>query len=104
MFRFFYMISILFVITAFFISCEKISIERKIPEDAVIAQEVIFIDEVEEGEPQTVQFPGGKVLTYKMPPELKDGQIVKIKEIEGEPPYYIKFKLKKRPEKHENKE
>lgn len=101
--KFFSIIMVSFVIPTFFISCEKISVESKIPEDAVVAKEVVFTDEVEKGEPQTVQFPGGKVLTYKMPEKLRDGQVVKIKDIEGEPPYYIKFKLKKRPEQHEHK-
>jgi len=77
----------------FLAGCE---VEPKLPENALVLDQVIYIDEVQEGVPQTVQMPNGKVVTYKMPMKLKDKQLIKIREVEGEPPYYIRVSLKER--------
>ena len=71
-------------------------IEPKLPENAFVIDQVIYVDEVKEGVPQTVQMPDGKVVTYKMPMKLKDRQLIKIREVEGEPPYYIRVFLRER--------
>ena len=71
-------------------------VEPKLPDNALVLDQVIYIDEVKEGVPQTVQMPNGKVVTYKMPMKLKDRQLIKIKEAEGEPPYYIRVMLRER--------
>ncbi len=85
------------VLSAFFLmfmaGCE---VEPKLPENALVIDQVIYVDEVREGVPQTVQMPNGKVVTYKMPMKLKDKQLIKISEVEGEPPYYIRVSLKER--------
>ena len=75
------------------VSCE---IKEKMPEDAVVLEQVIFIDEVERGIPQTIQMPNGTVVTYKMPLKLADGDIIKVRDMPGERPYYIKVKLERR--------
>ena len=77
----------------FLCGCE---VEPKLPENALVLDQVIYVDEVREGVPQTVQMPDGKVVTYKMPMKLKDRQLIKIKEAEGEPPYYIRVMLRER--------
>ena len=88
---------ILIAISAFLLmfltSCE---VEPKLPENALVLDQVIYVDEVKEGVPQTVQMPNGKVVTYKMPMKLKDKQLIKIREVEGEPPYYIRVFLRER--------
>ncbi|HNT27762.1 MAG TPA: hypothetical protein PKH10_06255 [bacterium] len=75
------------------LSCE---IKEKLPDDAVVLEQIIFIDEVQQGIPQTIQMPNGTVVTYKMPVKLADGDIIKIREMPGEPPFYIKVKLQQR--------
>ncbi|HSA32600.1 MAG TPA: hypothetical protein P5077_02625 [bacterium] len=75
------------------LSCE---IKEKLPDDAVVLEQVIFIDEVQQGIPQTIQMPNGTVVTYKMPVKLSDGDIIKIREMPGERPFYIKVKLQQR--------
>ena len=77
----------------FLVGCE---VEPKLPENALVLDQVIYVDEVQEGVPQTVQMPNGKVVTYKMPMKLKDKQLIKIREVEGEPPYYIRVFLRER--------
>ena len=88
---------IIIAVSAFFLmflaGCE---VEPKLPENALVVDQVIFVDEVKEGVPQTVQMPDGKVVTYKMPMKLKDKQLIKIREVEGEPPYYIRVFLRER--------
>jgi len=70
-------------------------VEPKLPENALILDQVIYVDEVKEGVPQTVQMPDGKVVTYKMPMKLKDRQLIKI-DAKGDRPYYIRVSLKER--------
>ena len=88
---------IIIAVSAFFLmflaGCE---VEPKLPENALVVDQMIFVDEVKEGVPQTVQMPDGKVVTYKMPMKLKDKQLIKIREVEGEPPYYIRVFLRER--------
>ncbi len=81
------------VLLSFLTACE---IKEKMPDDAVVLEQVIFIDEVQQGIPQTIQMPNGTVVTYKMPVKLADGDVIKIREMPGERPYYIKVKLQKR--------
>ena len=87
----------LFVATvAFFLmflaGCE---VEPKLPENALALDQVIYLDEVKEGVPQTVQMPDGKVVTHKMPMKLKDRQLIKI-DAKGDRPYYIRVSLRER--------
>ncbi|MBR4490605.1 hypothetical protein IKP13_08235 [bacterium] len=89
--RFFIAFSVLLLM--FLAGCE---VEPKLPENALVLDQVIYVDEVQEGVPQTVQMPNGKVVTYKMPMKLKDKQLIKIREVEGEPPYYIRVFLRER--------
>ena len=77
----------------FSIGCE---VEPQLPDNALVIDQVIYVDEVQEGVPQTVQMPNGKVVTYKMPVKIKDKQLIKIREVEGEPPYYIRVMLRER--------
>lgn len=85
-------------VSAFFLmflaGCE---IEPKLPENALVLDQVIYVDEVQTGVPQTVQMPDGKVVTYKMPMKLKNKQLIKI-EAKGDRPYYIRVSLKERDE------
>ncbi len=83
----------LLTLTIFLSSCE---VHKKLPSNAVILHQIIYIDEVQKGTPQTIQLPNGTVATYKMPNKIKDGELIKIPKIKGEPPYYIKIKLEKR--------
>ena len=76
----------------FMAGCE---VEPKLPENALVLDQVIYVDEVKEGVPQTVQMPDGKVVTYKMPMKLKDRQLIKI-DAKGDRPYYIRVSLKER--------
>lgn len=71
-------------------------VEPQLPDNALVIDQVIYVDEVQEGVPQTVQMPNGKVVTYKMPVKIKDKQLIKIREVEGEPPYYIRVMLRER--------
>ena len=89
--RFFIAFSVMALM--FLAGCE---VEPKLPENALVLDQVIYVDEVQEGVPQTVQMPNGKVVTYKMPMKLKDKQLIKIREVEGEPPYYIRVFLRER--------
>ena len=89
--RFFFIVfSVLFLMML--AGCE---IEPKLPENALVLDQVIYVDEVQEGVPQTVQMPDGKVVTYKMPMKLKDKQLIKI-DAKGDRPYYIRVFLKER--------
>ena len=88
---FFVVFSVLFLMML--TGCE---VEPKLPENALVLDQVIYVDEVQEGVPQTVQMPNGKVVTYKMPMKLKDKQLIKIREVEGKPPYYIRVFLRER--------
>ncbi|HOW50424.1 MAG TPA: hypothetical protein PLV42_00105 [bacterium] len=81
------------ILAAAFTACE---IKEKLPEDAVVLEQVIFIDEVQQGIPQTIQMPNGTVVTYKMPLKLVDGDVIKVRDMPGERPYYIKVKLQQR--------
>lgn len=73
-------------------SCE---VEPKLPENALVLDQVVYVDEVQEGVPQTVQMPDGKVVTYRMPMKLKDRQLIKI-DAKGDRPYYIRVSLRER--------
>jgi hypothetical protein len=42
--------------------------------------------------------PSGTTVTYKMPEKLHDGQLIKVRDIEGERPYYIRISLRYRDE------
>ena len=88
-----FFVAFLMSFLVFLCGCE---VEPKLPENALVIDQVIYVDEVKEGVPQTVQMPDGKVVTYKMPMKLKDKQLIKIKEAEGEPPYYIRVMLRER--------
>ncbi len=87
---FFIAVSVLFLM--FLAGCE---VEPKLPENALVIDQVIYVDEVQEGVPQTVQMPDGKVVTYKMPMKLKDKQLIKI-DAKGDRPYYIRVFLRER--------
>ncbi|MBQ4437464.1 hypothetical protein II898_01170 [bacterium] len=87
---FFIVFSVLFLMML--TGCE---VEPKLPENALVLDQVIYVDEVKEGVPQTVQMPDGKVVTYKMPMKLKDKQLIKI-DAKGDLPYYIRVSLKER--------
>ena len=89
---FFIALSVFFLM--FLAGCE---IEPTLPENALVLDQVIYIDEVQTGMPQTVQMPDGKVVTYKMPMKLKNRQLIKI-DVESERPYYIRVNLKERNE------
>ena len=88
-----FFVAFLMFFLVFLCGCE---VEPKLPKNALVIDQVIYVDEVKEGVPQTVQMPDGKVVTYKMPMKLKDRQLIKIKEAEGEPPYYIRVMLRER--------
>ena len=70
-------------------------VEPKLPENALVLDQVVYVDEVQEGVPQTVQMPDGKVVTYRMPMKLKDRQLIKI-DAKGDRPYYIRVSLRER--------
>jgi len=71
-------------------------VDTKLPANAVILHQNIFIDEIEQGTPQTIVLANGKGVTWKMPKTLHDGQLLKVRDVKGEPPYYIKIKIIKR--------
>ena len=87
---FFIVFSVLFLMML--TSCE---VEPKLPENALVLDQVVYVDEVQEGVPQTVQMPDGKVVTYRMPMKLKDRQLIKI-DAKGDRPYYIRVSLRER--------
>ena len=93
---FFIAVSMFFLM--FIVGCE---VEPKLPENALVLDQVIYVDEVQKGVPQTVQMPDGKVITYKMPLQVKNGQLLKVHEVKGEPPYYIRVFLRERDGKAE---
>ncbi len=78
-------------------------INTPLPKNAVILHQNIFVDEIQKGTPQTIQLPNGTVVTWKMPQRLKDGQLIKVRDIPGEPPYYIKISIIKRDDAHSKK-
>lgn len=86
-------IAISLIVLVFLSSCE---VEPQLPYNAVVLEQIIYVDEVKQGIPQTVQMPNGKVVTYKMPMKLKDKQLLKVRDVEGEPPYYIRVMLRER--------
>ena len=88
-------VAVLLLFLVFSAGCE---VEPKLPENALVLDQVIYVDEVQEGVPQTVQMPNGKVVTYKMPMKVKDKQLLKVRDVEGEPPYYIRVVLRERDE------
>lgn len=88
--------ALILVSTVFFLLSCKVQVDQKLPEDAVVLDQIIYVDEVRQGVPQTIQLPNGTVVTYKMPEKLYDGQLIKVKHIEGERPYYIKISLRNR--------
>lgn len=81
----------------FFCGC-KFQVDQTLPADAVILDQILFFDEVKNGVPQTLLMPNGTTVTYKMPEKIFDGQLIKVKHVEGERPYYIKISLRKRDE------
>ena len=87
---FFIVFSVLFLMML--TGCE---VEPKLPENALVLDQVVYVDEVQEGVPQTVQMPDGKVVTYRMPMKLKDRQLIKI-DAKGDRPYYIRVSLRER--------
>lgn len=90
---------IFFVIAFFFfIFSAGCRIDQQLPANAVILEQVVFVDEVQQGVPQTLLMPNGTTVTYKMPKKLYDGQLIKVRDIEGERPYYIKITLRHRDE------
>ena len=86
-------VAVLMFLLMFLAGCE---VEPQLPYNAVVLEQVIYVDEVQKGVPQTVQMPNGKVVTYKMPMKLKDKQLLKVRDVEGEPPYYIRVMLRER--------
>jgi hypothetical protein len=89
----------LFVFLSFLVLTVSCKVTQTLPPDAVVLEQIIYVDEVQKGTPQTIQMPNGTTVTYKMPEKLQDGQIIKIRDIPGERPYYIKVQLKHRNEK-----
>jgi len=87
-----FFIAVFMFFLMFLSGCE---VEPKLPENALVLDQVIYVDEVKEGVPQTVQMPDGKVVTYKMPMKLKDRQLIKI-DAKGDRPYYIRVSLRER--------
>ena len=79
-----------------FLSVTGCQIDAPLPKNAVILHQQIYIDEIEQGTPQTIQLPNGTGVTWKMPKKLHDGQLLKVRDVEGEPPYYIKVTIIKR--------
>ncbi len=73
-------------------------VSASLPSDAIVLDQIIYADEVMKGVPQTVQMPDGTTFTYKMPKKLADGQIIKIRDIPGKKPYYIRIHLRFRDE------
>lgn len=71
-------------------------VDAPLPKNAVILHQNIYVDEIEQGTPQTIQLANGTGVTWKMPKTLYDGQLLKVRDVEGEPPYYIKVKIIKR--------
>ena len=86
---FFLLITILFLVAG----CK---VTQTLPPNAVVLEQIIYVEEVQKGTPQTIQMPNGTTVTYKMPEKLHDGQIIKVRDIPGERPYYIKIQLKQR--------
>ncbi len=80
----------------FMLSVTGCKVTQTLPPDAVVLEQIIYVEEVQKGTPQTIQMPNGTTVTYKMPEKLHDGQIIKIRDIPGERPYYIKIQLKHR--------
>jgi hypothetical protein len=91
--------TIFFLMVLFFsVFSTACQIDQKLPYNAVVLEQIIFVDEVKEGVPQTIQMPNGTTVTYKMPAKLQDGQLIKVRDIEGEDPYYIRILLRHRDE------
>lgn len=90
---------VIFVFLSFLFLTASCKVTQTLPPDAVVLEQIIYVDEVQKGTPQTIQMPNGTTVTYKMPEKLQDGQIIKIRDIPGERPYYIKVQLKHRNEK-----
>jgi len=78
----------------FFISSCKV--QAKLPVDAVVLDTIIYTDEVQSGQPQTVEMPDGTVFTYKMPEKVSDRDVIKIKQDKNGKSYYIRVKLVER--------
>ena len=93
--RIFFQISIFIIAVSCFISCK---IDAPLPPDAVILEQILYVDEVQRGVPQTILMPNGTGVTYKMPEKLTDGQLIKIRDVPGERPYYIRVRLRFRDE------
>lgn len=72
----------------------KVQVDYKLPPDAIILEQVLFVDEVKNGVPQTLLMPNGTTVTYKMPEKIFDGQLIKVRDVKGERPYFIKIKLR----------
>jgi len=85
-----------FLVLAMFVFLVSCKITQTLPPDAVVLEQIIYVEEVRKGTPQTIQMPNGTTVTYKMPEKLHDQQIIKIRDIPGERPYYIKIQLKHR--------
>ena len=85
-----------FLLFAIFVFSAGCKVTQTLPADAVVLEQIIYVDEVQKGTPQTIQMPNGTTVTYKMPEKLHDQQIIKIRDIPGERPYYIKIQLKHR--------
>ncbi|MCK5808968.1 hypothetical protein KAH37_08295 [bacterium] len=79
-------------------------VDTPLPKNAVILKQNIYVDEIENGTPQTIVLANGKGVTWKMPKTLHDGQLLKVRDVKGEPPYYIKITIIKREPKTEKKD
>ncbi len=91
--------TIFFLMVLFFsVFSTACKVDQKLPYNAVVLDQIIFVDEVKEGVPQTLLMPNGTTVTYKMPPKLHDGQLIKVRDVEGEDPYYIRISLRYRDE------
>jgi hypothetical protein len=87
----------LVVIISVFSIC-SCKVDPKLPPDAVVLEQIIYADEVIKGTPQTIQMPNGTGVTYKMPEKLTDGQLIKVRDVPGERPYYIRVRIRFRDE------
>ena len=86
----------IFLVLTVFIFSVGCKVTQTLPPDAVVLEQIIYVEEVRKGTPQTIQMPNGTTVTYKMPEKLHDQQIIKIRDIPGERPYYIIVQVKHR--------
>lgn len=91
----------LFVLSLGVIGCK---VDAPLPKNAVILQQNIYVDEIENGTPQTIQLQKGTTVTWIMPKTLKDGQLLKVRDVKGEAPFYIRVTIIEREPKQKKSE